>query len=237
MFHLGLGECNQRHKRYGEGGGWLKFKHKLLGCFWGRGRLINDLSEVTVHDLTFMKTFVWNKPTRSIHGRSNPAYWIVEYGTYGEDEVFYKNVVSKHEHRHRLIWEDYGLDSADSEQDPNAGFCESDNGPDGSIKLVEFFTTWSNVNLKELPRRVRCGARQSQRDRPVVHTCKDSYTSPFNFFGIINPLTPELNPSAQLWLTRFFTGDFASWTVNFVNICVKNQQRHQLFIQFINYVW
>jgi hypothetical protein len=23
----------------------------------------------------------------------------------------------------------------------------------------------------------------------------------------------------------------------FVNICVKNQQIHQLFIQFINYVW
>jgi hypothetical protein len=26
----------------------------------------------------------------------------------------------------------------------------------------------------------------------------------------INPLTPELNPSAQRRLTRFFTGDFAS---------------------------
>jgi hypothetical protein len=25
-----------------------------------------------------------------------------------------------------------------------------------------------------------------------------------------NPLTPELNPSAQRYLTRFFTGDFAS---------------------------
>jgi hypothetical protein len=33
----------------------------------------------------------------------------------------------------------------------------------------------------------------------------------------INPLKPE--------------------TVHFVNICVKNQQIHQLFIQFINYVW
>jgi hypothetical protein len=48
-----------------------------------------------------------------------------------------------------------------------------------------------------------------------------------------NPLTPELNPS----LTRLFTGDFASSTVRFVNICVKNQQIHQLLIQFINYVW
>jgi hypothetical protein len=39
-----------------------------------------------------------------------------------------------------------------------------------------------------------------------------------------------------IW-TTFFTGDFASWTVHFVNICVKTQQIHQLFIQFINYVW
>jgi hypothetical protein len=37
----------------------------------------------------------------------------------------------------------------------------------------------------------------------------------------INPLTPELNPSAQRYLTRYFTGDFASWTMHFVNICVK----------------
>jgi hypothetical protein len=50
-------------------------------------------------------------------------------------------------------------------------------------------------------------------------------------------LTPELNPSAQRCLTRILAGDFASWTVHFVNICVKNQQIHQLFIQFINYVW
>jgi hypothetical protein len=55
--------------------------------------------------------------------------------------------------------------------------------------------------------------------------------------SLINPWTPELNPSAQRCLTRFFTGDFPSWTVHFVNICVKNQQMQQLFIQFINYVW
>jgi hypothetical protein len=53
----------------------------------------------------------------------------------------------------------------------------------------------------------------------------------------INILTPELNPSAQRCLTRFFFGYFASLTVNFVNICVKNQQMQQLVIQFINYVW
>jgi hypothetical protein len=56
-------------------------------------------------------------------------------------------------------------------------------------------------------------------------------------FWKFNPLTPELNPSAQRCLTKFFTRDFAYWTVHFVNICVKNQQMHQLFIQFINCVW
>jgi hypothetical protein len=54
---------------------------------------------------------------------------------------------------------------------------------------------------------------------------------------LFNRLTPELNPSSQRCLTRFFTGDFASWTVNFVNICLKTQQMQQLLIQFINYVW
>jgi hypothetical protein len=50
-------------------------------------------------------------------------------------------------------------------------------------------------------------------------------------------LKPELNPSAQRCLMRFITGDFASWTVHFVNVCVKNQQMQRLFTQFINYVW
>jgi hypothetical protein len=52
--------------------------------------------------------------------------------------------------------------------------------------------------------------------------------------GHCNPLTPELNPSAQRRLTRFFAGDFASWTVHFVNVWLENQQMQQLFIQFIN---
>jgi hypothetical protein len=51
----------------------------------------------------------------------------------------------------------------------------------------------------------------------------------------VNPLKPELNPSAQRCLTRFFTGDFVSWTVHFVNIRTKKQQMQQLFIQFIMY--
>jgi hypothetical protein len=53
----------------------------------------------------------------------------------------------------------------------------------------------------------------------------------------INPLTPKVNPSAQRFLTKFFTGNFAYWTLLFIHMCVKNQQIHQLFIQFINYVW
>jgi hypothetical protein len=52
----------------------------------------------------------------------------------------------------------------------------------------------------------------------------------------INPLTPELNPSAQRCRTKFFTGDFTYLTMHFINICVKNQQINQLIIQFINYV-
>jgi hypothetical protein len=52
-------------------------------------------------------------------------------------------------------------------------------------------------------------------------------------FACINPLTPELNPSMQRCLTRFFTGDFASGTLHFINIGVKNQQIHQLLIQLL----
>jgi hypothetical protein len=62
--------------------------------------------------------------------------------------------------------------------------------------------------------------------------CVSMFIKTFGF----NPLMPELNPFAQRCLTRFFTWNFSSWTVHFVNICVKNQQM-QLFIQFINYVW
>jgi hypothetical protein len=42
----------------------------------------------------------------------------------------------------------------------------------------------------------------------LAHTLRPTYR-----YGIsvINPLTPELNPSAQCCMTRFFTGDFASW--------------------------
>jgi hypothetical protein len=54
--------------------------------------------------------------------------------------------------------------------------------------------------------------------------------------NLFNPLMPELNPSAQRCMTRFFTGDFASGIVHFVTIYLKNQQLQQLFIQFINYI-
>jgi hypothetical protein len=35
-----------------------------------------------------------------------------------------------------------------------------------------------------------------------------------------------------LVFTHIFTGDFASWTVHFVNICVQNEQMHQLLSAF-----
>jgi hypothetical protein len=71
----------------------------------------------------------------------------------------------------------------------------------------------------------------------ILHREIYLYFSQIHTKFMFNPLTPELNPSAQRCLTRFFTADFASLTVNFVNICVKNQQIQQLFIQFINHVW
>jgi hypothetical protein len=46
---------------------------------------------------------------------------------------------------------------------------------------------------------------------------------------------PEIE--RRMYMDEVFTEGFASWTVHFVNICVKNQQIHQLFIQFINCVW
>jgi hypothetical protein len=59
---------------------------------------------------------------------------------------------------------------------------------------------------------------------PAFPVCKTGHPQPVLTNYRFNPLTPELNPSAQRCLTRFFTRDFASWTVDFVNICVKNQQ-------------
>jgi hypothetical protein len=65
-----------------------------------------------------------------------------------------------------------------------------------------------------------------------------------SYRGFLNLKMLHLQPFnagiKSLWATlpdEIFTGDFASWTVHFVNICVENQQIHQLFIQFINYVW
>jgi hypothetical protein len=39
----------------------------------------------------------------------------------------------------------------------------------------------------------------------TLRTCSSWYLS-----IVLHPLTPELNPSAQRYLTRFFTVDFAS---------------------------
>jgi hypothetical protein len=52
----------------------------------------------------------------------------------------------------------------------------------------------------------------------------------------MDPLTSELNPSAQRCLTKLFTGDFASWTIHFVNIyALKTNKYTNSFIQLINY--
>jgi hypothetical protein len=98
----------------------------------------------------------------------------------------------------------------------------------------------SNCKLKTLPLEqtvswnVDVNPDDSSRFKPK------NYKS--NFQGILhvlnkvsNPLTRELNPSVQRCLTRFFTGKFASWTVHFINICVKNQQMQQLFSLLIIY--
>jgi hypothetical protein len=51
----------------------------------------------------------------------------------------------------------------------------------------------------------------------------------------INPLTLELNPSAQRCLMRFFTGDFAFWTVHFVNM--REKPTDATIIHSVYYVW
>jgi hypothetical protein len=53
----------------------------------------------------------------------------------------------------------------------------------------------------------------------------------------INPLTPELNPSAQRYLTRFFTGDFASWScISLMYAWKTNKYTNYSFSLLIMYV-
>jgi hypothetical protein len=120
------------------------------------------------------------------------------------------------------------------------------------VMSVDCYQGWSGITLTQY---TKCplfstswgwasNARNTYRHL-ILNKLKENYVTLVLLYWFtvlhgqqnINPLTPELNPSAQPSLTRFFAGDFASWTVHFVNICVKNQQRHQLFIQFINHVW
>jgi hypothetical protein len=56
-------------------------------------------------------------------------------------------------------------------------------------------------------------ASASAGNRTVFFTMTSLYslvTALSTLFRFINPLTPELNLSAQRCVTRFFTGDFAS---------------------------
>jgi hypothetical protein len=75
------------------------------------------------------------------------------------------------------------------------------------------------------------------------------YNWPNTFTVHVHSLTLSLlmsyiygDPSKARILTSYiyerdFYWGFASLTMHFVKICVKNQQIHQLFIQFINYIW
>jgi hypothetical protein len=57
-----------------------------------------------------------------------------------------------------------------------------------------------------------------------------------SWLSVINPLAPELNPSAQRCLTIFLLGILL--LESFISlICMKNQQMQQLFVQFNNCVW
>jgi hypothetical protein len=52
---------------------------------------------------------------------------------------------------------------------------------------------------------------KSQTSSPVkAYVIKPDPTVSYSHCHLINHLTPELNPSAQRCLARFFTGDFAS---------------------------
>jgi hypothetical protein len=44
----------------------------------------------------------------------------------------------------------------------------------------------------------------------IPHLSSGNFSPRGGLLMVINPLTPELNSSAQRYLTRFFTGDFAS---------------------------
>jgi hypothetical protein len=50
------------------------------------------------------------------------------------------------------------------------------------------------------------------------------------FVITINPLMPELNPSAQRCLTRCFIGDFASSILHFVNTYMREKPTNATII-------
>jgi hypothetical protein len=52
-----------------------------------------------------------------------------------------------------------------------------------------------------------------------------------------SPFNAGIKSLRATLLDEIFYSTFYLLNVNFVNICVKNQQMQQLFIQFINYVW
>jgi hypothetical protein len=63
----------------------------------------------------------------------------------------------------------YGLGSAGSGQDPDAGFCEHGNEPSGSIKCEEFLDQLSDYNLY---RRVLLHGRGEEQVAGIKGLCK-----------------------------------------------------------------
>jgi hypothetical protein len=58
------------------------------------------------------------------------------------------------------------------------------------------------------PAYVTCFALASEvTEQEILRTCRTAFSEES---AVVNPLTPELNPSAQRCLTRFFTGEFVS---------------------------
>jgi hypothetical protein len=109
-------------------------------------------------------------------------------------------------------------------------------GPQATHSLTDFPMWSSSLRCFRTPTRNIWTLKQAY-DRNGTTTISTHLDSHAVWKLSFNPLTPELNSLRATLPDEIFIGDFASWTVHFVNICVKNQQIHQLFIQFIDYVW
>jgi hypothetical protein len=79
------------------------------------------------------------------------------------------------------------------------------------------FRTWRKSEIKNISyvnqqysKEVNTGYTFVGRSKTVETECTLIINFPKSIVSIVNPLMPELNPSAQRCLTKFFTADFAS---------------------------